>query len=67
MSMPSVLESGLRSRQKQYWGICASSADCWLFLAGTLLKDVFQGLETLGSLRLISISLLELTLSILAS
>lgn len=65
--MPSVLESELCSHQKQYWGICASSADYWRFLAGTLLKDAFEGLETLGTLRLISVSLLELTLSILAS
>lgn len=43
MSMPSVLESGLRSRQKQYWGICASSADYWLFLAGALIKKCFLG------------------------
>lgn len=71
--MPSLLDSGVCSHQKQYWYIntsayvFASSTACWLFIAGILPEDGFEGLEALGSLCLTLVSLLELSLSIFVS
>lgn len=75
VSRPSVVESGVCSHQKQYWHIntsayvFASTTAYWLFIAGVLAKDGFEGLEALGRLCLTSVcsSLLELSLSIFVS
>lgn len=73
VSMPSVVDSGACSHQKQYWYIStsayvfASSTAYWLFIAGVLPKDGFEELEAPGSLCLTPVSLLELCPSILVS